>query len=205
MRLKNFFLPLASIAVGFALTLNTALAQYQDIAAGARGSCGAKGSSTLSGTLFGDAGINVPLDGTATFEWVSTQNDPAAPASATLRAVDLKGSGESSDFGTIEFELDATRDAPSSTITANEASAPLPATGSLSFYLTARVQGIIYESIQPVTLTATLSAWPHNEADYNTTEPVDFQDRDQPGVVVFTMGAGQMPTTVTAQTARPLQ
>jgi hypothetical protein len=198
MRIRNFLLPLASLMAGCTMMIATASAQYENVAIGTQSSCNLAGTSTFVGPLFGSATVNIPANGTATFQWIATSQ---FPASATLTPVAVSGSGIDPVYGPVTFSLDNTRPAPNSTISATQAAGPIPATGNLTFNLTVTIgafPGVVYESIQPLTQNATLFAWPHNNAQYNSLSQVDFQDRAHPGPIAFSMVARGMTASVTA-------
>ncbi|MEO5928912.1 MAG: hypothetical protein ABIR47_03170 [Candidatus Kapaibacterium sp.] len=198
MRIKKLLLPLASLMAGCTIMIATASAQYQNVAIGTQSSCNLAGTSTFTGALFNGRVVTIPANGTATFQWIATSQ---VPASATLTPVSVSGSGIDPVYGPVAFSLDNTRPAPNSTITANQAETSIPATGNLTFNLTVTIgafPGVVYESIQPLTQNATLFAWPHNNAQYNSLNQVDFQDRAHPGPIAFSMATNTMPATVTA-------
>ena len=140
----------------------------------------------------------IPHNGAGTFQTIANPNN-----GNVLRALDVKGSGNDPVLGRVEWSADIARtDAAglTTTITANQPGAPFPATGRFAFFARLIASGadgdIVYESVSPVIMTATLTQWPHKNALYTSTGPVVYVKVGEPSKTITTPG---MNATVTAQ------
>jgi hypothetical protein len=104
--------------------------------------------------------------------------------------------GDVKGVGYVDIELDPTRAGNGSTIVANKADAPFPATQRMNFHVTMDINGSRYRSMNSVTLINTnlTSAPPPIGASFDLAGPVDFESVDSPGKVAMTMQPGHAAT-----------
>jgi|GEM_PF-3237184 len=188
---------LSAIAAGIVALASTAHAQnapYQ-YPVGSANSCGAQGTTA---TQLGGYSSTIPYQGQGTFQTISNSEDDSQPASTTMMAVAFEGTGQDPELGEVTWRL-----VPSttvlSTITANQVSSPLPATGRLSFYAEVRVSSqpeAIYRSENPVVMVnRNITEWPHRRARYNQESTVILRNINNPAQVMM---APAMTAVVTA-------
>ncbi|MDB5035315.1 MAG: hypothetical protein JWQ98_2556 [Chlorobi bacterium] len=202
MNMKRVLSALALLVAIVQPGLNKCAAQYQNTHVGVVSTCDYTGSVTLIGTIFPNGRETINLTGVVSFQTIATSGSADGVAWENLAPVGFSGSGASLTLGQIGFQLDGWRTAPLSSIVASQPNASLPATGTLSFYLTVTIAaqpGVVYESMQPVTESGLIQVWPHSGAPYNQTNNVDFQDRARPGITVFSIISGGAPVSVTAR------
>ncbi len=137
---------------------------------------------TVAGTA-GIGGISVSYTALGSFQTLS--NSEQLPASTTLNASGFTGSGQSPQLGEVRLSLVPTS-STLSTITANQASSSLPATGTLRFNVDLTISSqpnALYRSDAPVEMVnPNITAWPHRDARYTQTRPVtltNIYDRSQ--------------------------
>jgi len=136
----------------------------------------------VSGTA-GIGGLRVTYTALGSFQTLS--NSATLPASTTLNASGFTGSGQSPQLGEVRLSLVPTS-STLSTITANQSSSSLPATGTLRFNVDLTISSqpnAIYRSNSPVEMVnSNITAWPHRDAVYGqagTVTLTNINDRTQ--------------------------
>lgn len=85
-----------------------------------------------------------PSSGNGNFNCQQLENPPAGPLNVSLPAISIDAISHSPTLGPIHTRLDPSRPATPATIISNNPPARFPATGRISWYAIANIQGIEY-------------------------------------------------------------
>lgn len=135
---------------------------------------------------------NVNANGAATFLSVANTEN-----STNLEPLALTLNGDSPEYGTFNFQFDASRPAPLSTVASNQPESDFPATSNVFANVTGTVAGLpgTYTNTNPLHISSSnlRSFNPHENEVYVVVEDVLFVS-DIVGAPTFTIGAGSTVT-----------
>ncbi len=141
--------------------------------------------------------FTMTTQGPSTFTIVSQTSqadlDAGQPMTFILDADSWTGTGFDPVLGNVQWSFNTSLPTPQSSIIANQGGSLVPATGDLYFWVEGSVDatpGVTYRSTQVIHVSNTnLNSYnPHNCETYSLVNgPIDFEDINNPGSIVFTM------------------
>jgi hypothetical protein len=144
-------------------------------------------------SLYGGPVTQAPTPGSLTASLGSTFTTSDGRSGQNVDVTGLISQGDVKGIGAVSIQFDSTRSAGGSSIIANKAGTPFPATQRMNFYITVDVNGQQFRSIDPVTLLSTnvTSTPPAVGTTFDLANGVRLESVDKPGEVAMTMQPGQ--------------
>lgn len=187
--MKKLHIVAATIAMAFTGTITHAFAQGGiNVPAGQVIVCviQCEGHVVVAGHV-----VNAAASGNAQFVSLGGGNDDQTVNSCSFSPVSLTVSGSDPVYGTYTFHLDASRPAPTTTVTANQAGNDFPATGDVYANVIGTISGLpgTFTNDSPCHMRSTnLQTFnPHVNERYLFVNDVTFTGDD--GTTAFTIPA----------------